>query len=131
MKKIYAIGIVLIALCMLCAVCAVPQVKTPEGFTLNDNLTQTNQTGTFHGVSCEVAIYVMENGTDNITITDIVPSKSMDLTPEGSTVKKTISGKEGLFEEKDGRFLFMYSDSNTIVEINAPNEKLIEEVIGK
>jgi hypothetical protein len=34
-------------------------------------------------------------------------------------------------KKKDGRCIFEYLANGTIVEINAPNEKLIEEVICK
>ena len=45
---------------------------------------------------------------------------------------KNISNKTGLFEQKDnGRCVYIYQDVNNIIQIEAPNEKLIEEVIGK
>ncbi|WP_407374707.1 hypothetical protein [Methanobrevibacter sp.] len=130
-KKIFAISLVLIALCTAGMVCAA-SINNPAGFTINENLTLNNQTGDFNGIQCEVARIVMENGTDNITVTDFVPTKSIDLTPQGNTVKKNISSKEGLFEQKDtGRCVFVYIDNGTLVQIDAPNEKLIGEVIGK
>ena len=45
---------------------------------------------------------------------------------------KNISHAQGMFEQKDdGRWVFLYLANETLVEIDAPNEKLIEEVIGK
>ncbi len=45
---------------------------------------------------------------------------------------KNISHAQGMFEQKDdGRCVFLYLANETLVEIDAPNEKLIEEVIGK
>ncbi|MBE6497788.1 MAG: hypothetical protein E7Z81_05875 [Methanobrevibacter sp.] len=131
MKKVFAISLLFIALCSIGMVCAA-SVNNPEGFTINKDLAQNNQNGTFFGVPCEYSVVVSENGTDNITITDIVPSKAIDLVPQGNTVMKNISNKTGLFEQKDnGRCVYIYQDVNNIIQIEAPNEKLIEEVIGK
>ncbi len=45
---------------------------------------------------------------------------------------KNISNKTGLFEQKDnGRCVYIYQDDGQVMQIEAPNEKLIEEVIGK
>lgn len=131
MKKVFAISLLFIAICTIGMVCAA-SVNNPEGFTINNDLAQNNQNGTFFGVPCEYSVVVSENGTDNITITDIVPSKAIDLVPQGNTVMKNISNKTGLFEQKDnGRCVYIYQDVNNIIQIEAPNEKLIEEVIGK
>jgi len=130
-KKVFAISLLFIALCTIGMVCAA-SVNNPEGFTINKDLLKNNQNGTFFGVPCEYSVVVSENGTDNITITDIVPSKAIDLVPQGNTVMKNISNKTGLFEQKDnGRCVYIYQDVNNIIQIEAPNEKLIEEVIGK
>lgn len=130
-KKVFAISLLFIALCTIGMVCAA-SVNNPEGFTINKDLAQNNQNGTFFGVPCEYSVVVSENGTDNITITDIVPSKAIDLVPQGNTVMKNISNKTGLFEQKDnGRCVYIYQDVNNIIQIEAPNEKLIEEIIGK
>jgi len=130
-KKVFAISLLFIALCTIGMVCAA-SVNNPEGFTINKDLLKNNQNGTFFGVPCEYSVVVSENGTDNITITDIVPSKAIDLVPQGNTVMKNISNKTGLFEQKDnGRCVYIYQDVNNIIQIEAPNEKLIEEIIGK
>lgn len=42
---------------------------------------------------------------------------------------KTINGKDGVFLEKDGRSLFLYKVGEQFVSINAPNEKLIEQIV--
>ena len=130
MKNILAIGIVFIVLCTMGMVCAA-EINNPEGFTVNEGLTVNKETGDFNGVKNEFTRTVLEKGTDNITVTDILPSKSLDLAPSGNSVMKNISSKQGIYEEKDGRCIFEYLANGTIVEINAPNEKLIEEVIGK
>ncbi len=130
MKNILAICVVFITLCTIGMVCAA-EINNPEGFTPNQSLTVNNETGDFNGVKSEFTRVVLENGTDNITITDMVPSKSIDLAPSGNAVMKNISSKQGIYQEKDGRCIFQYLADGTIVEINAPNEKLIEEVIGK
>ena len=130
MKNILAIGIVFIVLCTMGMVCAA-EINNPEGFTVNEGLTVNKETGDFNGVKNEFTRIVLEKGTDNITVTDILPSKSLDLAPSGNSVMKNISSKQGIYEEKDGRCIFEYLANGTIVEINAPNEKLIEEVICK
>ena len=40
---------------------------------------------------------------------------------------KTINDKDGL--EKDGRSLFIYKAGDQFVNINAPDEKLIEKIV--
>ena len=130
MKNILAIGIVFIVLCTMSMVCAA-EINNPEGFTVNEGLTVNKETGDFNGVKNEFTRIVLEKGTDNINVTDILPSKSLDLAPSGNSVMKNISSKQGIYEEKDGRCIFEYLANGTIVELNAPNEKLIEEVIGK
>ena len=42
---------------------------------------------------------------------------------------KTIIGKDIIFLEKDGRSIFLYKSGDQFVNINAPNEKLIEEIV--
>ena len=42
---------------------------------------------------------------------------------------KTINGKDGIFLEKDGRSIFLYKSGDQFVNINAPNEKLIEKIV--
>ena len=42
---------------------------------------------------------------------------------------KTINGKEVIYQEKDGRSIFLYKSGDQFVNINAPNEKLIEEIV--
>ena len=42
---------------------------------------------------------------------------------------KTINGKDRIFLEKDGRSIFLYKSEDQFVNINAPDEKLIEKII--
>ena len=74
-----------------------------KDFTVNEGLTVNKETGDFNGVKNEFTRIVLEKGTDNITVTDILPSKSLDLAPSGNSVMKNISSKQGIYEEKDGR----------------------------
>lgn len=123
---------VLIALCIsIGMVSANSEINVPIDYTLNKDLTLFNQTGTFYGIECEYDLFVMENGDENITVTSIYPSKSFDLEPSGNTVIKNISSTTGLFEQKEDLCVFMYPDDGKIIQIEAPNEKLIGEVIGK
>lgn len=130
-KNILAISLAFIVLCTIGTVCAA-EIFNPEGFTINKDLIINNGTGDYQGIKCEITQVVMENGTDNITVTNFIPSKPVDISPSGNTVMKNISHAQGMFEQKaDGRCVFLYLANETLVEIDAPNEKLIEEVIGK
>ncbi|WP_458403770.1 hypothetical protein [Methanobrevibacter sp.] len=131
MKKIITVTALLIAVCLFAGiVCASPNVLTPEGYTVNQNYTQVDKETTILGVPAVATSVVMENGTDNITVTTFVPSKEIDLSPAGASVYKNISSKEGIFEEKNGRFIFSYVEEGELIQIDSPAEKLIEKVIG-
>jgi hypothetical protein len=51
------------------------------------------------------------------------------MTPLPDSQNKTINGKDGIFLEKNGRALFVYKVGEQIVNIDAPNEQLIEKVV--
>ena len=55
MKKVFAISLLFIALCSIGMVCAA-SVNNPEGFTINKDLAQNNQNGTFFGVPCNIQL---------------------------------------------------------------------------
>lgn len=99
MKNILAIGIVFIVLCTMGMVCAA-EINNPEGFTVNEGLTVNKETGDFNGVKNEFTRIVLEKGTDNITVTDILPSKSLDFAPSGNSVMKNISSKQVSMKKK-------------------------------
>lgn len=80
-------------------VCAA-EINNPEGFTVNEGLTVNKETGDFNGVKNEFTRIVLEKGTDNITVTDILPSKSLDLAPSGNSVMKNISSKQVSMKKK-------------------------------
>lgn len=131
MKKIVTVAALLIAVCLLAGiVCASPNVLTPEGYTVNQDYTQEDKNTTILGVPAVATSVVMENGTDNITVTTFVPSKEINLSPAGASVYKNISSKEGIFEEKNGRFIFSYVEEGQLIQIDSPAENLIEKVIG-
>ena len=49
-----------------------------------------------------------------------------------SIVEKTISGKQGFFEQKDGKSVFIFQDQENkrvIGQIEAPSEDLIAAVL--
>lgn len=73
----------------------------------------------------------MVNGDKNITVDTFFPETQINLTPEGNSVMKTIAGTEGIYKEVNGRYIFIYSDNNQFIQVDAPEEKLIEEVISK
>lgn len=71
----------------------------------------------------------MVNGDKNITVDSFLPEQEITLTPSGGSVMKNITNVEGLYQEVNGRYIFVYSDSNQFVQIDAPDAKLIEEII--
>ena len=109
-------------------VAATADVNTPDGYKINDNLTIDKQQGELQGKAAIVTSVVMENGTDNITLTTFSVDGDVDLSDAGGQ-NKTINGKEGIYQEKDGRSLFLYKVGEQFVSINAPNEKLIEQIV--
>lgn len=109
-------------------VAATADVNTPDRYKINDNLTIDKQQGELQGKAAVVTSVVMENGTDNITLTTFFVDGDVDLSDAGGQ-KKTINGKEGIYQEKDGRSLFLYKVGKQFVSINAPNEKLIEKIV--
>ena len=110
-------------------VAATADVNTPDGYKINDNLTIDKQQGELQGKAAIVTSVVMENGTDNITITTFAVDGDVELSTDAGGQKKTINGKEGIYQEKDGRSLFLYKVGEQFVNINAPNEKLIEKIV--
>lgn len=110
-------------------VAATADVNTPDGYKINDNLTIDKQQGELQGKAAIVTSVVMENGTDNITLTTFTVDGDVELSTDAGGQKKTINGKEGIYQEKDGRSLFLYKVGEQFVNINAPNEKLIEKIV--
>ena len=110
-------------------VAATADVNTPDRYKINDNLTIDKQQGELQGKAAIVTSVVMENGTDNITLTTFTVDGDVELSTDASGQKKTINGKEGIYQEKDGRSLFQYKVGEQFVNINAPNEKLIEKIV--
>ena len=110
-------------------VAATADVNTPNGYKINDNLTIDKQQGELQGKAAIVTSVVMENGTDNITLTTFTVDGDVELSTDAGGQKKTINGKEGIYQEKDGRSLFLYKVGEQFVNINAPNEKLIEKIV--
>ena len=84
------------------------EINLPDGYEIDEAQSYSNNT-TFMGVDCECNHAVMVNGS----------------------VMKNISGKEGIYSEIDGRYIFIYSDNHQGVQINAPDANVIEEIIGK
>lgn len=110
-------------------VAATADVNTPDGYKINDNLTIDKQQGELQGKAAIVTSVVMENGTDNITLTTFTVDGDVELSTDAGGQKKTINGKDGIYQEKDGRSLFLYKVGEQFVNINAPNEKLIEKIV--
>lgn len=131
-KKIFLACLVLIAaVASIGMVAAVSEVNLPDGYSLDDSLNVTNETTQLFGVDCIYNRLVMVNGDKNITVDTFFPEKEITLTPANGSEMKNIAGVDGLYQEKDGRFIFIYSDNNQFVQIDSPEESLIQDVIGK
>jgi hypothetical protein len=129
-KKILLMSVVLLAFAMsLSFVTAMADINAPDGFKINEKLTVTNQTGEFQGKEAIITVAVMENGTDNITVTTFAVNGDVDMSAQQGSQEKTINGKDGIFMEKDGRSIFIYKVGQQFINIDAPNEKLIEKVV--
>lgn len=112
-------------------VSAEPKFNTPNGFTADDSQKVVNKASDFSGVSAQMNRTVLVNGDKNITVDTFLPEKGVDLYPSGNTVMKNVSGVEGLYTEKDGRFIFVYSSDNQFVQVDAPSADLLEQVVAK
>jgi hypothetical protein len=129
-KKILLMSVVLLAFAMsLSFVTAMADINAPDGFKINEKLTVTNQTGEFQGKEAIITVAVMENGTDNITVTTFAVNGDVDMSAQQGSQEKTINGKDGIFMEKDGRSIFIYKVGQQFINIDAPDEKLIEKVV--
>lgn len=129
-KKIFFIAMFLFVVAVsLTAVSANPEINSPDGFKINDNLTVADQKATFMGMDAVETTVVMENGTDNITVMTFRAVEDLDMSPTGGSQAKTIKDKDGIYQEKDGRCIFIYKDQGQFVQIDSPTEKLIEEVL--
>lgn len=133
MKKILIACLILVAAIAAIGMAAAVQseVNLPDGYELDESQSIANQSAELFGVACDYNRAVMVNGDKNITVDTFFPHAEITLHDGNGFGMKNISGTEGLFKEVDGRFLFVYSDNDQFVQINAPEEKLIEEVIGK
>ena len=131
-KKILVCFLILIAVvATLSFVSAEPKFNTPNGFTADDSQKVVNKASDFSGVSAQMNRTVLVNGDKNITVDTFLPEKGGDLSPSGNTVMKNVSGVEGLYTEKDGRFIFVYSSDNQFVQVDAPSAELLEQVVAK
>lgn len=86
---------------------------------------------------------VYENGTDRITVDiytvdastnsntlknsiDAVETLDVDVT---DPVEKTIKGTDGFITESENIVTFYYLENGKLIEINAPNESTLEEML--
>lgn len=131
MKKILICFIVLIAVVASVAALSATEINLPDGYKMDDSKAVVNKTTDFMGVKAILNKYVMVSGDKNITVDTFLPEQEVTLNPSGNSQMKTIGGVEGIYQEKDGRFIFVYSSDKQFVQIDAPEEKLIEQVISK
>lgn len=131
-KKILLISVVILTIAMsLSFVSAMVDINTPDGYKINEEKAIVNQTGEFQGKEAIVTVVVMENGKDNITITTFAVNGDVDMSAAAPGAQnKTINGKDGLLVEKNGRSIFLYKVGQQYINIDAPDEKLIEKVVA-
>ena len=131
-KKILLACLILVAaVASIGMVSAISEINLPDGYSIDDSQNITNATTQLFGVDCEYNRIVMVNGDKNITVDTFFPEKEITLTPSNGSEMKKIANVDGLYQEVNGRYIFIYSDNNQFVQIDSPDEKLIEEVIGK
>ena len=133
-KKIFLIGILLVLAVSVVAVSAV-NFNTPDGFEVKKDLGYENKEVSFMGVDAKQNVTIMQKNDQQINASTYELSKDANLTRDGmkeSIVEKTISGKQGFFEQKDGKSVFIFQDQDNnrvIVQIEAPSEDLIGAVL--
>lgn len=133
-KKICLIGILLVLAVSVVAVSAV-NFNTPDGFEVKKDLGCENREVSFMGVDAKQNVTIMQKNDQQINASTYELSKDANLTRDGmkqSIVEKTISGKQGFFEQKDGKSVFTFQDQDNkrvIVHIEAPSEDLIAAVL--
>ena len=133
-KKIFLIGILLVLAVSVIAVSAV-NFNTPDGFEVKKDLGCENREVSFMGVDAKQNVTIMQKNDQQINASTYELSKDANLTRDGmkeSIVEKTISGKQGFFEQKDGKSVFIFQDQDNkrvIVQIEAPSEDLIAAVL--
>lgn len=133
-KKIFLIGILLVLAVSVVAVSAV-NFNTPDGFEVKKDLGCENREVSFMGVDAKQNVTIMQKNDQQINASTYELSKDANLTRDGmkeSIVEKTISGKQGFFEQKDGKSVFIFQDQDNkrvIVHIEAPSEDLIAAVL--
>lgn len=133
-KKIFLIGILLVLAVSVVAVSAV-NFNTPDGFEVKKDLGYENKEVSLMGVDAKQNVTIMQKNDQQINASTYELSKDANLTRDGmkeSIVEKTISGKQGFFEQKDGKSVFIFQDQDNkrvIVHIEAPSEDLIAAVL--
>lgn len=133
-KKIFLIGILLVLAVSVVAVSAV-NFNTPDGFEVKKDLGYENKEVSLMGVDAKQNVTIMQKNDQQINASTYELSKDANLTRDGmkeSVVEKTISGKQGFFEQKDGKSVFTFQDQDNkrvIVHIEAPSEDLIAAVL--
>lgn len=133
-KKIFLIGILLVLAVSVVAVSAV-NFNTPDGFEVKKDLGYENKEVSLMGVDAKQNVTIMQKNDQQINASTYELSKDANLTRDGmkeSIVEKTISGKQGFFEQKDGKSVFTFQDQDNkrvIVHIEAPSEDLIAAVL--
>ena len=111
-KKIFLIGILLVLAVSVVAVSAV-NFNTPDGFEVKKDLGYENKEVSLMGVDAKQNVTIMQKNDQQINVSTYELSKDASLTRDGmkqSIVEKTISGKQGFFEEKDGKSVFIFQD---------------------
>lgn len=132
-KKILLAFLVLVAvIASIGAVSAFYEFNMPDGYKVDDSKNITNETTEIMGVKTIYNRVVMVNGDKNITVNFYMPEQVIQLSPSGGSEMKTINGIEGLYQKVDGRSIFMFPDKDgQFVQIDAPNDNLIKETMGK
>lgn len=110
--------------------------KIPDGYKeQTDEQALGEKVSGFDG--CLITSDTFTKGDDELLVKVIFKEDGSDIdpdsyTPEDTAVNKTIKDKAGFFDENDdGTVSFVYFEDGQIVEIDAPDEKTVSDVIIK
>ena len=106
----------------------------PDGYKENESFRvvgdDVNQSSMPEGSKITSAQFI--NGNDSIIIKAIFGDEKFDkdgYTPSDSAVEKEIAGQQGWIDEFDDGVCFDYINDGKIVEICAPDEKVLESIL--
>jgi len=108
------------------------QFKIPNGYTQDNNFTQTGvdaNMSTIQGAKMTRAAF--DSGNNTIIVKYVyVPNNEITYNASANGETKTINGHTGAFKtQNDTTVVFTYGDNGKLIEINAPDEATLNEIL--